>query len=93
MQLYSNSNFDQSLDEVLDYIATDSLERAIAFNQQLQQSFEALPYMPYKFRKSIYFDNEDIRDFIFKGYTIPYLIDSKNNAIILLGIVKYQESL
>ncbi|MEA2027816.1 MAG: type II toxin-antitoxin system RelE/ParE family toxin [Campylobacterota bacterium] len=93
MQIYSNSNFDQSLDEVLDYIAKDSLDQAIAFNQELQKSFEALPFMPYKFRKSIYFDNENIRDFIFKGYTIPYLIDKEENCIVLLGIVKYRESL
>jgi hypothetical protein len=45
---------------------------------------------PYKFRKSIYFDNEDIRDYIFMGYVVPYFIDVMNDRIVVLDIVKYQ---
>jgi len=45
--------------------------------------------MPYKFRKSIYFDDENIRDYIFKGYAIPYLINEDNNEIALLDIIKW----
>ena len=93
MQVYTNNDFDQSLDEILDYIVQDSLERALEFANELQRKFESLPFMPYKFRKSIYFDNENIRDFIFKGYTIPYFIDQEHHSIVILGIVKYRESL
>ena len=49
--------------------------------------------MPHKFRKSIYFNDENIRDYIFKGYVIPYFIDTKHEKIVLLGIVKYREKL
>ena len=49
--------------------------------------------MPYKFRKSFYFDNEEIRDMIFKGYVIPYKIDKASDEIIIIGIKKYQENL
>jgi len=31
--------------------------------------------MPYKHRKSIYYDDENIRDLVFKGYTIVYMIE------------------
>jgi len=91
MQIYTNNDFDQSLDEILDYIALDSLEKALDFVHELQTKFETLPFMPYKFRKSIYFDNENIRDFIYKGYVIPYLVDQE--CIVILGIVKYRETL
>ena len=47
--------------------------------------------MPMKYRKSIYFENETIRDFIYKGYCIPYLIDADNKRIILLDIIKWEE--
>lgn len=47
--------------------------------------------MPYKFRKSIYFDDENIRDYIFKGYTIPYSINEDNNEIVLLDIIKWMD--
>ncbi|EBD1930926.1 type II toxin-antitoxin system RelE/ParE family toxin, partial [Campylobacter jejuni] len=44
--------------------------------------------MPYKFRKSTLFNDENIRDFIFKKYVIPYYIDSKNDKILLITIYK-----
>ncbi|MBM0704514.1 type II toxin-antitoxin system RelE/ParE family toxin, partial [Campylobacter jejuni] len=47
-----------------------------------------LSFMPYKNRKSLSFDNENIRDLIFKGYIIPYLIDKSKNEIVILGIYK-----
>ena len=57
------------------------------------KSLATLPYMPYKFRPSIYFDDKDIRDYIFKGYVIPYFVDKTMDKIILLGMVKYREKL
>ncbi|EIQ8939771.1 type II toxin-antitoxin system RelE/ParE family toxin, partial [Campylobacter jejuni] len=47
-----------------------------------------LSFMPYKNRKPLSFDNENIRDLIFKGYIIPYLIDKSKNEIVILGIYK-----
>jgi len=49
--------------------------------------------MPYKFRPSIYFTNENIRDLIFKGYTIIYKIDVSKDIITVIAIKKYQNSL
>ena len=47
--------------------------------------------MPYKCRKSIYFTKENIRDLIFKGYTIVYKIDELKDIITIVGIKKYQK--
>lgn len=44
--------------------------------------------MPYKFRQSNSFEDENIRDFIFKGYIIPYKINTQKDKIIILGIYK-----
>jgi len=93
MIVEKGESFDRGLDMVLDYIAIDSLDRAIAFAEALEEKLDTLAYMPYKFRPSIYFNNTDIRDLIFKGYVIPYLVDKENEKIILLGIVKYREKL
>jgi len=48
--------------------------------------------MPFKFRQSIYFEDESIRDLIFKGYTVAYKIEESEARIIILGIIKYQEN-
>ena len=39
-----------------------------------------------KLEKKIKFNYENLRELIFKGYTIPFFIDEKNYKIILLGI-------
>ncbi len=49
--------------------------------------------VPFKLRQSIYFDDENIRDLIFKGYVAPYKIDKNNNQIIVIGINKYRADL
>ena len=45
------------------------------------------------FKKSIYFDNETIRDYVFKGYTCVYEIDVKQNVVNVFGFIKYKQSL
>jgi len=41
---------------------------------------------PYQYKQSIYFDNEEIRDMVYMGYTIVYEIDIENNNLVLLSI-------
>lgn len=66
----------------------DSVKQANLFLDKLEQSIHNLSFMPYKNRKSLSFDDENIRDLIFKGYVIPYLIDTNKDQIIILGIYK-----
>ena len=83
--------FKSGLKEILTYIAGDSKNRAKQFNEELFMGINSLDDFPYKFRKSLYYDDEYIRDYIFKGYTIPYLIDEKNDVIVVLDIFKWTE--
>ena len=53
-----SDSFTNSLSNILIYIAHDSKNRARQFNKTLQASLKELPNMPYKFRKSIYFEDE-----------------------------------
>lgn len=45
--------------------------------------------MPYANRKSIFFDREDIRDLIFKGYIVK--VDDKNDIVTVSGFSKYKD--
>jgi len=49
--------------------------------------------MPFKFRQSIYFEDENIRDLIFKGYTVVYKVDTEKEIITIVGIKKYKNDL
>jgi len=44
---------------------------------------------PWQFRKSVYFDDPNIRDLIFKGYTIVFRINQ--NTIEVFGFLKFQK--
>lgn len=91
MQLERSEKFAEDLESILIYIAKDSKPSAHQFVNELYKTLYSIePYL-YKYRKSIYFDDETIRDCIFKGYVIPYKIfESK---IVLLGMMKYRRGL
>ena len=91
MKLIKEVNFTHNLERIVLYIADDSKSRARTFSRNLQKRLNNLENFPYKFRKSVYFDNEHIRDYVFKGYTIPYLIDKENDVIVVLDIFKWME--
>jgi len=86
-----SDEFKENLSLILFYIARDSKNQANQFKNALKQELENLTFMPFKYRKSIYFSHENIRDFIFKGYCIPYVIEEENERIILLDIIKWEE--
>ena len=74
------------LGEIADYIARDSKARADSFIQNLKVQIIKIPDMPYSYRKNKTIDRKNIRNLIFKGYTVTFSIS--NNAIEILGIYK-----
>ena len=90
MLIIRDTNYLNKLQNIMEFISKGSLTRALNFQIELDDKVNNLVYMPYKFRKSIYFDDENIRDLIFKGYVIPYRIDKIKDTIIVIGIKRYQ---
>ena len=81
--------FERELKIIFDFIAKDSLNRAREFRNELIAKIERTAQTPFICRKSINFNDESIRDLIFKSYVIPYLIDDE--VIYVLGIYKANE--
>jgi len=90
MRILFKDTFVYRLEKQLDYIALDSPAAARRFKNDLLKLIKTIPSNPYKNRKSIWFDDQNIRDLIFKGYTIVFRIN--NNIIEVFGFVKYQDS-
>ncbi len=86
MQINRSSRYLQNLFNILDYIAKDKLSASENFKNELDELINNLPNFPYKFRKSVYFDDENIRDMIYNGYTIIYKINLNKNAIDIIRI-------
>ena len=72
MQIDKAAKYKFELKQTLSYIAKDKVSAMVDFRKRLNESLKLLKDFPYKYRKSIYFDNENIRDMIFEGYTVIY---------------------
>jgi len=89
VQLIYDQRFIDAFVEIRHYIAKDSANRAHDFERELKSKIETLISMPYRYRQSIYFNQKNIRDYVFKGYTIPYMVDEECDMIVVLDIFKW----
>lgn len=89
MKLKIEDSFSQKLDRQVDFIAGDKPEAAKKIKAGLIRCLKKIPKNPWINRKSYYFDDVRIRDYIFKGYTIIYKIE--DSAISVFGFLKWEE--
>lgn len=91
MRLRILKSFRDKLNDQVDYIAKDKPAAARRFKSDVIKRIKSIPRMPYANRKSIFFDREDIRDLVFKGYVIVYKIDNEKKIIDVFGFTKYED--
>lgn len=86
-------NFSLKLADQVEYIARDKPTAAKTFKREVLNSIKAIGEMPYKNRKPIYFEDENIRELIFKAYKIIYRIKGDKNIIEVFGFIKQEKTL
>ncbi|WP_456322692.1 type II toxin-antitoxin system RelE/ParE family toxin [Hydrogenimonas sp.] len=86
MQIKRSRKYLSKLFSILEHISKDKITASRKFKNDLDKKIKDITNFPYKNRQSIYFDNENIRDMIFKGYTIVYEINSDEKIIEILDI-------
>ena len=86
MHISRSHTFIAELFQILEYIAQDKFSASKHFQEQLDHKIDQLRDFPYQHRQSIYFEDHNIRDMIFKGYTIVYRINQEHNTIEILRI-------
>jgi hypothetical protein len=77
MQIIYKKTFENQLFHIVNYIAKDKISASINFAKELEELIFLIPNNPFKYQSSIYFDNKNIRDMTYKGYTINYKVNSK----------------
>ncbi|HCX99929.1 MAG TPA: type II toxin-antitoxin system RelE/ParE family toxin [Bacteroidales bacterium] len=90
MKVLFKESFLKRLENQIEYISSDSPKRARKFKNDLLNRIKEIAENPYRCRKSIYFEDSNIRDLIFKGYTVVFRINA--NQIEVFGFVKYQKN-
>ena len=88
MNIIYKDTFIERLEKQLKYISKNSPNSAQKLKKELIQRIKDIPKSLYSFRKSIYFENDSIRDLIYKGYTIVFRINE--NQIEVFGFTKFQ---
>ncbi|NEW60862.1 type II toxin-antitoxin system RelE/ParE family toxin [Sulfurovum sp. bin170] len=93
MKIIKTGDFQESLKDILAYIARDKKSASIQFNRDLNKKIKDIKDFPFMYRKSYYFDDEYIRDLTHKGYSIPYSVNLEESCISIIGITKYKNRL
>lgn len=93
MKIKTLKSFSFKLADQVEFIAQDKPFAARKFKKDVLNILKELEPLPYKQRKSIYFDDDNIRDLIFKGYTIVYRIKPDEKIIEVFGFTKNKEFL
>lgn len=93
MKIILNKKYISDLNRQVHYISWDKPLAAKKFKVDLIKNLKKDLQYPFHFKKSIYFDSELIRDYVFKGYTSVYRINEIENSIEVFGFIKYMENL
>jgi plasmid stabilization system protein ParE len=88
MKIEFHPEFTAALIEQIRTIAEDKPRAAREFRQNLIAQCKSLVDMPYRCRKSIYYDDENVRDLVFRGYVIVYMIHEE--SIVVTSLINQQ---
>ncbi len=91
MKIKPKLTFSVKFSKQLEFIAGDKPNASKKFDKKVKALIKKIPNFPYSNRKSIYFDNDNIRDLVIDGYTIVYKI--LKDEIEVFGFIKYEETL
>lgn len=88
MKIEFDPEFMVALIKQLNRIAEDKPSAAHEFRQSLMAQCKSLLDMPYCCRKSIYYDDDNVRDLVFRGYAIVYVI--QDDSIVIASLINQQ---
>jgi plasmid stabilization system protein ParE len=86
MQIIRTPHYISELQVILDHISLDKFSATKKFKIDIDKMINNLVNFPFKFRQSYYYENENIRDMTFKGYSIIYRVNQEKDIIEILEI-------
>ena len=91
MQIVATPLYEQQLQALLQELSEESVEETIRFKMYLDTIIINMPSKYKKYKPSIFFEDETVKDIELKGLIIPFFYDESNDTYVLLGVVKAQE--
>ncbi len=88
MQILCTELFEKQLKKILENFAKEDFAATKSFKMYLDTIIINIPTKAKKYKSSIYFNDENIKDVEHQGFRIPFLIEKSSDNYILLGIIK-----
>ena len=88
MNILTSPLYEIQLKEILELLNSYDYSATKNFKMYLDTIIMNMQSKEKKYKKSIYFDDENIKDIVFQGCRIVFLVDNSNSSYILLGITK-----
>ena len=93
MRIKFQEEFLFELNNQIHYISKDKPVAARKFKSDLLRNIKSDLKNPLQFKKSIYYNDENIRDYVFKGYVSVYEFDNEQQVVSVFGFIKHKDSL
>ena len=93
MKIKLTIEFNYDLNDMVDFISKDKPLAARKFKIDLIKKLNSDLLNPFQFKKSIYFEDENIRDYVFKGYKVVIKVDIELETVSVVAILKHKNSL
>ena len=91
MKIELTIEFYYDLYDIIDFISRDKPRAARKFKSELVKNLKRDLANPFLIKKSIYFDDDSYRDYVFKGYTTVVKFDSDQEIVYVIGVLKYRK--
>ena len=88
MTILCTELFEIELKKILEKFALDDFEATKKFKLYLDTILINIPTKAQKYKKSIYFDDDDIKDIPHEDFTIVFFIDKEQDNYLLLNILQ-----
>lgn len=93
MKIKLTIEFNYDLNDIVYFIAKDKPLAARKFKIELIKNIKKDLQNPFIFKKSIYFDDDNVRDYTFKGYTVVFKVDIESNIVTTVAVLKHKNSI
>ena len=92
MKIKFTLKFKTLLEDQIRYISSDKPIAAKKFKKDLLSNLKKDLKCPFHYKKSIYSDDENVRDYVFKGYTNVYKFEIDLETVLVIAILKHRNS-
>ena len=88
MNILCTPLYEEQLKSILEKFANEDFNATKSFKLYLDTILINMPTKAHKYKKSIYFDDENIKDIEHENFTIVFYIDHASNNYLILGIIE-----